>query len=147
MRTKGLLTDEEFLVQKSMLSEKRSALESRFLADRVTEAEIRQQFREITEPLANLGATWHGLRDPFRRRFERYLLPVGFAYGKIGTAELGLLFRVFDDFLEGESNAVALVKKFWNRILQEISDFLSLLKHAREEKERSEGAVPKNAKE
>src|SRR5213083_2384785 len=116
MRAQGLITDDEFLAQKSILTERRFALQSRTTPDHVSEGEIRQNIGEITQPLTQLRTTWHALPDPFRRQFERFLLPAGFPNQRVRTAELGLLFKVFGDFSEQNPNGVALVRKCWNRL-------------------------------
>ena len=147
MRAQGLITDEEFLAQKSILTERRFVLQSRTTPERVSEGEIRQNIGEITQPLTQLRTTWHALPDPFRRQFERILLPTGFPNQKVRTAELGLLFKVFGDFSEQNPDGVARVRKCWNGVLQEISSFLSLLKHVGQEKGASQEAVRRNAEE
>src|SRR5438445_9494391 len=100
MRTNGLITDQEFLAQKSILSERQMALESKPMAERLNADQIREQVGEITEPLSRVRETWEALPSPFQRRFDRLVLPVGFVAGQSRTAELGLLFRVLGD-LEG----------------------------------------------
>jgi hypothetical protein len=127
MRTQDLVTDQEFLEQKSTLMETRNALESTPVHDDVTGQQLRERLDEIIEPMAQLRETWKVLTGLTRRRFERLLLPVGFVHGKIRTAELGLLFRVFGDFSEGNSTWVAPTGARWNRVLQEILDFSEIL--------------------
>lgn len=46
-------------------------------------------------PLVHLRRTWQTIHPPFRRRFERLVLPASFAIGQTQTAELGGLFSVF----------------------------------------------------
>ncbi len=135
MKTEGLITDKEFLAQKSILSERRTALESTPIPERINGDQLREQLNEIREPLAELRKTWETLPDPFRRRFERLVLPVGFVNGESRTAELGLLFRTFGELQEEKTTVVPLVRKFSNRILQEIQEFSDLLRRSRTEKE------------
>ncbi len=142
MRAQGLITDEEFLAQKSTLTERRTGLENRTAPERVSAEEIRQNVAGIIQPLTQLRTTWHELPGPFRRRFERFLLPAGFVNQKIRTAELGLLFRVFGHLLEEKSTGVPLVRKCWNQILEEIKGVLALFKDYNEEKKASKGTVP-----
>src|SRR3989454_2654958 len=52
MRTDGLITDQEFLAQKSLLSERQIALESAGVPDRINADQVREQIHEITEPLS-----------------------------------------------------------------------------------------------
>lgn len=144
MRTQGLVTDEEFSAQKSILVDRRSAVESRREVDSISKEEIYQQFDEITAPLTHLNESWKILPDPFRRRFERILLPVGFPNGRIRTAELGLIFKVFGESVDGKLTEVALIRKFLNQIWAEIKDFSSLFRSWRDETDEAERRFEKN---
>src|SRR5439155_8049357 len=126
MRTAGLVTDREFLAQKSILSERQMVLESKPVAERLTADQVREHLGEITEPLSRLRETWTALPGPFRRRFDRLVLPVGFVAGESRTAELGLLFRALGDLSQGDSNGVDLTGEKSNRLLQEIQEFTDL---------------------
>ena len=145
MRAQGLITDDEFLAQKSILTERRFALQSRTTPDRVSEGKIRQNIGEITQPLTQLRTTWHALPDPFRRQFERILLPAGFPNQKVRTAELGLLFKVFGDFSEQNPNGVALVRKCWNGIMEEIQAISRLFRTDHGAEQGSTDAVRRNS--
>jgi len=147
MRSQQLITDQEFLAQKSILSERQMALESKAMPDRVNADRVREQLGMIAEPLAQLKETWHVLRDPFRHRFERLVLPVGFVNGQTRTAELGLLFRALGDLADGNSNGVPLAGARSNRLLQEIQAFAAIFGEYFGSKEESERAVRKNSRE
>jgi DNA invertase Pin-like site-specific DNA recombinase len=108
MRTEGLITDEEFVAQKAVVTKRRAALESSPAYDQIDLDSIRADLQKITSPLAALEATWRRLPTPFQQRFERIVLPVGFVNGQIRTAELGLLFSTFGRLAKTHSNLVAL---------------------------------------
>jgi site-specific DNA recombinase len=133
MRTEGLITDREFLAQKSVLAERKMGLESAPSAERISANRLREDLGEITEPLTQLRGTWETLGSPFRRRFERLVLPVGFVNGEIRTAELGLLFRVFRQFEDTNSHVGSLTGESWNQLLQEIKAFADLFDHSKDE--------------
>ncbi|MGA2186342.1 MAG: hypothetical protein ABSH47_25280 [Bryobacteraceae bacterium] len=57
----------------------------------------RERFQEIASSLIQLRGTWQTIQPPFRRRFERLLLPTGFVIDNTRTAELGGLFGLFGD--------------------------------------------------
>jgi DNA invertase Pin-like site-specific DNA recombinase len=142
MRAQGLITDQEFLVQKSMLSKRGNALEAgHWPADAVNPAILRNRVHEITKPLSDLRETWTALEPSRQQRFQRLLLPVGFVVGRIGTADLGLLFSAFGAFRSRNAGEVACTVKTWNQILQEITDFADLLRPHREADEDLIGAV------
>ncbi|MGC1685730.1 MAG: hypothetical protein WA734_08935, partial [Candidatus Acidiferrales bacterium] len=133
MRTDGLVTDQEFLMQKSLLSERRIALESAPIPERINHAEVRTQLGDITEPLSQLRETWETLPDAIRRRFDRLILPVGFVNGESRTAELGLLFRTLGDLAHEKSNVVPLTGELSNRIVEEIRAFAAVLSRSEDE--------------
>jgi site-specific DNA recombinase len=147
MRSQKLISDEEFVAQKSLLSEKRTVLEATPAVERINATHIREQLSKITEPLSHLGETWRVLPPPFQRRFERLILPVGFVNSATRTAELGLLFRAFGQLADGNSSVGCLAGKNSNRLLQEIQDFSELFREYFDFKKRSEGAVRKNSSE
>src|SRR5207248_10331822 len=84
-------------------------------------------------PLSDLASTWERLALAQKRRFQQYVLPVGFTAREIGTAELGLLFRVFRQFEPPNSNVVPLTVESWNQLLQEIKGLAALFDHSEEE--------------
>ncbi len=106
MRARGLIDDEDFLVQRSAISERQNAVPAVPGRVRVTVDEIQAQLKRIIEPLHNLYATCNELVGSVRARFQRLILPVGFLAGEIGTAELGLLFRIIRGFADGVSVGV-----------------------------------------
>lgn len=147
MRTQGLITDEEFLAQKTLLSERQCALEIAAHSVWLPGGRVEEHLEEITEPLLNLKSFWQMLAHPLQRRFQRFLLPVGFIKGSIRTAELGLFFRVLDQFSESESNGVPLSINIWNRFYDEFQEFWKLIKDYHEAKKGSKEAVPEYSNE
>ena len=106
MRTAKQITDEEFLPHKIALWEKQMALESQVREDKTDVQQVRSWLDELREKMVQLPRVWGSMSLSHRRRFERYVLPAGFVEGKIRTAELGLVFKLFDDFSEGNTNGV-----------------------------------------
>ena len=129
MRVQGLLTDKEFLVQKSMLTEKLNVIQVDLAApDSAAVKGVRQCLEQIKSPLNRLPETWATLSPPDQRRFDRLILPVGFVHGKSGTIELGLLFSTIRALQDGNSSVVPLTGKNWNLFLKEITEFSALLR-------------------
>lgn len=135
MKTKGLLTDEEFIEQKSAIYERQIALEDMPLPNRADAREIRGALDEITKPLSALRETWQAMPTPFRRRFNRLVVPVGFVTGETRTAELGLLFRLLGDLGGDNSHVVPLTGEGLNRLYQAIQAFAELFREVEEEKQ------------
>ena len=130
MRTEHLITDDEFLQQKRVFDEKRAALESVQQPDPLSPARLRAALSEVMAPLAQLGDTWGSLPQPLQQRFQQILLPSGFVYGRIGTATLGLLFRVLGSVSDGKSDDAPLAGATWNLFLQEMNGLLRIFEEA-----------------
>jgi hypothetical protein len=71
---------------------------------------------------------------------------MGFMYGKIRTAELGLLFRVIGESVGGNSNAVHPVLPPWNQLEAEIKAFCEVLREYHESQKPSSTRVPSRMK-
>jgi len=132
MRTKELITDEEFLRQKSIIISQRTGLESE-ASDILDIGKATKQLREITAPITHLRHTWKTLSPPFRRRFERLLVPVGFVIGQSRTAELGLLFRALGELKQSNSSDVHHGFPQSNQITEEIQDLWNVFAGIEEE--------------
>jgi site-specific DNA recombinase len=133
MRAQGLITDREFLHERTVLNRKRLSLEAAASPDAVPTPEIRAQLDQIVAPLSDLASTWKTLPDAQKRRFHQYVLPVGFAAGESGTADLGLVFRLFRQFQEGNSHVGSLTVENWNQLLQEIRGLADLFDRSKDE--------------
>jgi hypothetical protein len=127
MRAQSLITDHEFLRQRKTITDQRNGLENNRSRRSIDVAEVREHFREIATPLAELRQTWLTIHPPFRRRFERLVLPAGFAAGQTRTAELGGLFRFFRGLVRPDSSVVPPVCKLSNRIIPDIQGFWRVL--------------------
>ncbi len=104
MRSKGLITDEEYVRQKRTILERQEVIEGKKC--RVINAEhTRKHLTEISAPLGKLRATWESLKPSFRQRFNRLLLPAGFLNGNIRTAQMGRLFNTISTS-EGTNSSV-----------------------------------------
>lgn len=134
MKAKNLLTDEEFMRQKSSIYERQASLEDVPLPDRADVREIRGALDEVTKPLSALRETWRAMPTPFRRRFNRLVVPAGFVAGETRTAELGLLFRLLGELKEDNSHVVAPTGENLNRLYQAIRAFEDLFRDSKEEK-------------
>jgi site-specific DNA recombinase len=94
MRAQGLITDVEYLREKQKLAVQRAALED-YAKRRETPEQVKAQVARIAAPLTALAETWRSLDPPFRKRFERIVLPGGYVVRSIRTADLGRLFSLF----------------------------------------------------
>jgi hypothetical protein len=127
MRAQSLITDQEFLRQRKTIADQRAGIESNRSRRTIDVAEVREHFEEIAMPLVELRRTWQTIHPPFRRRFERLVLPAGFVTGQTRTAELGGLFSFFRGFAQPDSSVVPPVCEFSNRIIPDIQGFWRVL--------------------
>ena len=130
MRAQGLINDEEFLRHRKIILNQRNALESQGSRQTVDVAEVREKFKEIVMPLIHLRQTWKTIQPPFRRRFERLVLPAGFAIGHSRTVELGGLFSTFRELAHPVSIGVAPALSGSNPIIPDIIGFWEILRIA-----------------
>ena len=136
MRAQALITDQEFIRQRRIVADQRDAIQTRITGQTIDVAEVREHFQEISIPLIMLRRTWQTIQPPFRRRFERLILPAGFAIRQSRTAELGGLFSFFGGFVHADSSVVAPVHELSNRIIPDIQGFWRVLKGIEEVEER-----------
>ena len=106
MRAQELITDSEFITQKRVLTDRRSAAEASTDDKRFRLSDLKKQISQIAEPITRLFETWQSLSTPLRQRFQQLVLPVGFVAGQSGTAELGCLFKLFRHFDDDDSTVV-----------------------------------------
>jgi site-specific DNA recombinase len=133
MRAQDLITDREFLAEKDGLSRKQASLQIAAGDDSLSVQQIEADLDRIVTPLSELASTWEGLPMAQKRRFQQYVLPVGFTAREIGTADLGLLFRVFRSFGGGNTTGVAPTLESWNSLLQEIRGLADLFDRSKDE--------------
>ncbi len=130
IKMEGLISDQEFIDSREQLAQRQSAFDAG-QAMQFDLAEIRSQLKEIQRPLCELRPTWEQFSPRLQRRFNQWVLPVGYVFGQIGTAEKGLVINTFRGFSTSNSIGVALTGNNLNRIIKEIAVFAGLLRDAR----------------
>ncbi|MGD0309679.1 MAG: recombinase family protein [Acidobacteriota bacterium] len=141
MRAQSLITDQEFLCQRKTIADQRNRLERNRSRLTIEVDEVREHFHEIAKPLVDLRSTWRSIHPPFRRRFERLILPAGFLTGQTRTAELGGLFSFFRVLAHPDSSVVPPVCGFSNRIIPDIQGFWRVLNGHEEVEEELAASV------
>jgi site-specific DNA recombinase len=126
MRMQKLITDEEFLTQRAMLSERQQGVESSSVY--TDEQQMLAELNIISEPLLDLAKTWASLSPELQKRFQQSVLPVGFAVERIGTADMSCLFSLFLRLKHTKSHVVPLTGQFWNHLEKEIVAFSRLFR-------------------
>jgi DNA invertase Pin-like site-specific DNA recombinase len=120
MKVENLITDEEFLAQREILSQRQLELDNLpFLTDKNREETI-AGLKSVSEQLHDLPGTWNALSPALQRRFQRAVLPAGFVAGQIRTADMSCLFSLFQGSKASESHLVPPTGQFWNQIARDI---------------------------
>lgn len=132
MRMDQFVTNAEFLSQKLMLANRMRELQTSKFSDRA-DANVQDQLDEICEPLTRLNATWEEISPALKQRFQRLILPAGFAAGRIGTAQTGCLFSTFRRSDDLKSAVVASKGQFWNPLVEDIRAFAALFLEKRDQ--------------
>lgn len=127
MRTQSLISDDEFLAQRSILNTRRLSLQTQSPTVLLNAGDISRKIDQICEPLLNLADTWTEVPAVLKQRFQRLILPAGFVAGRIGTADMSCLFSVFQRSRHAESNLVPHTGQFWNQLVDELKSFASVL--------------------
>lgn len=134
MRAKNLISDEEFLSQRETLQQRRREMEAHntVLPDQWLTA---THERVLIASMQDVHQLWQDTPSDQRRVFEELILPAGYVFKEIRTAERGLLFSVFTSFGDDTSNVMHLVKPNLNKLFNELMRFLSIIQSTRHREE------------
>jgi len=126
MKMDQLITDEEFVGQRSTLDARLGELETQ-QEERAFDADaVIGNIERICAPLMDLGAAWESVAVEFQRRFQLLALPSGYVFGAVGTAPRGRLFSFFAPSGCSQSNLVPQTGQSWNQLANEIEAFVAL---------------------
>jgi hypothetical protein len=128
MKMDQLITDEEFIAQRSILTSRLSELEAQ-LAERAVDVDaVLGNLDHICSPLMDLGEAWESVLVGFQRRFQLLLLPGGYVLGRVGTAQRGRLFSLLGQSNASQSTWVPLTGQSWNQLAEEIEAFAAIFR-------------------
>ena len=116
-----MISDEEFRSHREQIETRQAKLQPSDRHEHQVIDSVRASLADLKKPLSDLVATWKALPQRARARFQHTLFPVGYVLGRVGTADLGLLFRVFRSITDRESNGVPLTYAGWNQLEKEIA--------------------------
>lgn len=122
MKMEDLITDDEFRSQRIILAERLHRAGNDVLNNVMQIDSAVQNLAAISKPLMHLAETWKSLPIKFQRRFQLILLPKGYVYGKVGTAEKGHLFSFLHSSLPEDTYVVPPVGESWNQLIEEIRE-------------------------
>jgi DNA invertase Pin-like site-specific DNA recombinase len=128
MKMDQLVSDEEFMAQRSILATRLGELESE-QAERAIDADsVAASIDAIAAPLMHLDQTWDTVPIEFQRRFQQLLLPVGYAFGSVRTAQKGHLLAFFRGSQPIESHVVPQMGQSWNQLADAIDAFAAIFR-------------------
>jgi len=126
MKMDQLITDQEFVAQRSLLTVRMSELDVSSPEDEPKPQDILKDIEILSGPLIDLGSAWDNMATDFKRRFQHIALPAGYVFGRIGTAQKGRLFSFLEAFDTSKTGLVPLAGQSWNQLAEEISEFAIL---------------------
>lgn len=130
MKMDQLISDEEFLAQRSILTGRLSALESQGACNAMSPEHAEATLDIITKPALDLGGLWQASSAQTRRRFQQWAFPAGYVYGGIGTAQKGRLFSLFSTSAGSDTSLVHPAGYSWNQLAKEIVEFAAILEES-----------------
>ena len=131
MRAARLVSDDDFLMQQERLQRQLFRVRAADYQDdgaSLTGADI----SDLTGALADLNVAWQRVPNLARRGFGQVVLPAGFVFRRVRTAEKGLLLSTFGLSDDGASNVVPFVHNNLNALIAEIRKLLAIIRHGKE---------------
>lgn len=121
MKMDQLITDEEFIAQRSILTSRLGELEAQQIERSVDADAVLGNLERICTPLMDMGAAWESVAVEFQRRFQLLMLPGGYVFGRVGTAQRGRLLSLFVQSTIRQSTWVPPTGLSWNQLAEEIA--------------------------
>jgi hypothetical protein len=137
MRTARLVADDEFTIQRDQLRTKLIDLDAGSIEGikfSLTDADI----AAVATGVSNLKAAWRTMPNESKRGFVEILLPAGYVFLRVRTAEKGLLFKTLEASGRGLPYVVPLIRENANALMAEIRRLLAVIRPV--EKPKSEAA-------
>jgi DNA invertase Pin-like site-specific DNA recombinase len=126
MKIDQLISDEEFMAQRSVLASRLAELEGQEIEHAVNADEVLKNIDRICAPMTDLKAAWESVSVEFQRRFQQIALPSGYVFGRVGTAQRGRLFSFLATSSTSYASLVPLTGVCWNQLANEIEAFAAL---------------------
>jgi site-specific DNA recombinase len=120
MKMEELITDEEFRLQRHILEKRLAALDSGTCETEAKPESVLNDLDAICAPLMHLADAWLAVPIKFQRRFQHLILPAGYVFGRVGTADKGRLLSFLESPLPVDTNEVPPTGESWNQLAEEI---------------------------
>jgi hypothetical protein len=127
MKMENLITSDEFTAHKARISKRLRELDIEEGPNAFEAPHTRSLIEEISDPLMNLNTTWMEIPPALKQRFQRVILPNGFAVQRIGTAQMSDLFSALSPSRLQMSTLVAPTCQSSN-LMREIEELAQVLR-------------------
>lgn len=142
MRRKQLITDDEFLINHSQLTDHISLLQGILHATESSRQIEKKGVDAVLHFLADIPKTLERMPLEARRRFQQIIFPTGLVAGRVGTAKNSPIFRLIRDFQREKSTEVDLTLPVWNQAIDQFAKLFEALQMFHAESEPENEAVP-----
>jgi len=129
MREDGSYSKEEFRERKEQIEYEITAIKTAMEESRTEKFDIAATLTFATDFIGTLPRSWFNTPPADRPQFQRLLFPDGIPYAResgFGTARLGLLFELNQEYRAHNSSLVHFVGNSWNRILEHLHEWEKL---------------------
>jgi DNA invertase Pin-like site-specific DNA recombinase len=130
MKMDRLISDDEFRLQRTALAERPAGpdvFENH--KPRSVDAVLRD-LDLVGDRLFNLADAWKHVATRFQRRFQQIVIPGGYIFGRVGTAQKGCLLSFIESPLPVDTNGVPSTWESWNQLMEEIQSFAGIFKES-----------------
>lgn len=128
MKMDQLISDEEFMAQRSALALLLAELEGQEVEHAVNADAVLGNIDRICAPMMDLRTAWETVSVEFQRRFQQIALPSGYVFGSVGTAQRGRLFSFLATSSTSNASLVPLTGVSWNQLAEEIQNFADVFR-------------------
>ena len=132
MKMDQLISDEEFMTQRSLLASRLAELEGQEIEHAVNADAVLKNIDRICAPMTDLRAAWESVSVEFQRRFQQIALPSGYVFGRVGTAQRGRLFSFLATSNTSKASVVPQMGLCWNQLATEVDLFAAIFREASE---------------
>ena len=114
------------MTQRSLLAARLSEIESHQEQNSIDIGTVLGNIDRIWAPLLKLDQAWESVPVEFQRRFQQLMLPQGYVFGSVGTAQRGRLLSFFRGSNSSKSSLVPQMGQSWNQLSAEIEAFAAI---------------------
>ena len=120
MKMDRLISDDEFRLQRTGLAQRPAAHDIPGTHRSFSVDAVLLDLELVGDRLINLVDAWKHVATQFQRRFQQIVIPDGYVFGRVGTAQKGCLLSFIESPLPVDTNGVPPTWESWNRLMEEV---------------------------